>query len=1267
MRGVHRRRRRGAIGAPALSVLTAGTLVGSLLAVLAPASATPIVTGVVVANGADDGEESPAGSVKLTSSDLELVRDGSGDQTVGIRFVGVQVPAGATVSAAHIQFQADEIDSEPTSLQIQAWAIDDAPALPTSPYALSSPARTLAAATWNPAPWTAIGDRGPAQQSSDVSAVLQEIVSRPGWAPGNAIVFVITGTGRRVADSYDGSASGAPRLHIEYTAAAPPDCEYWVSPAGSDLAGGSRTQPWATVTHAAAVIPDAACTVWVEDGVYGAVTVERRFASMTVFRAVNRYRAVFEASTTVFDLDGVRNVTFQGFEMRHAGPGSTGYVAIVDRDNPTGVWAEDVVLRDNIFHDSYDNDLLKVHSGVRNARIEGNVFYNQGPIEQHMDVNSVTDVVIEGNLFFNDFARSGRTNPGTTKHYIVVKDSGGADDGLLGSRRVVVRRNVFMNWEGGNEALIQVGNDGKPYYEADDVSIENNLFLGNGPNRAQTTLGIAGSRNVSFVNNTILGDHPSAAYGFRLDQKGENPVNDQITIAGNIWSDPTGTMDEFSAGDPASVSGLTLAGNLYWNGGSPIGPGTVAGPGSDPTAILADPLIEAASVTEPYWTGSAFLSGTTTIVDEFTRVIGTHGPIPSLSPAVDRADPALAPPDDITGLARDGTPDIGAFEATGPGAPIANPDSAITDEDSSVVVDVLANDSDASGLPLSVSGLTQPGHGTVNVDAGGVRYTPATDFNGNDSFTYRASNGASLSAPVSVELVILPVNDPPTAGDDSATTAVDAAVVIDVLANDGDPDGDSLAVLDIDSSLSAGTVARSGTALEYTPPAGFTGIDEFFYTATDGTAVSPPARVTVTVEQPAVVEVLPISEVSISGSVVAGSLGSLSVSDNQYEQIREVLSGGKPSKRTSQVEHHWTFDLTTPGPSELQVEAHRSTNTEGDDFRFELSTDGGATWTALLTVSKSSDDNTPQVAPLPPGTAGPIVIRVVDTDRTAGRQVLDTVLIDRMMVVVSPGTPPPVSVTISASDPQGSEAGDPASVTITRSSGSEPLTVFYTVAGTAVPGSAAGSGDYLSLSGSASFAAGVLQANVAIEPFQDEEIEGPETVILTLAAGAGYTVGTPSTATVTIVDDDAPAPVTYVSTSETPTYGLVTLNDHRATHLSDGVREVIAEEAFGNGKRHRLEHRWSFDVTAGGTLEFVIRAYTPSGEPFAIEYSLDGSTWAALTSVTDITDPGTFRIAALPAGVSGTVTVRASDVDRGRNDAVVDSLVIDFMAIRSGF
>jgi len=168
-----------------------------------------------VAQGSDDAEEASSGSVSLSSSDLELVTDGSTKQTVGMRFANLGIPAGATITSAYVQFTADESQSEATSLDLRANASDNAPTYSTASQNVSSRPRTNASVPWAPGPWTA-GQAGLDQRTPDLSRVVQEVVDRPGWSSTNALGLTVTGTGHRTAVAFEGSASKAPLLHIEY-------------------------------------------------------------------------------------------------------------------------------------------------------------------------------------------------------------------------------------------------------------------------------------------------------------------------------------------------------------------------------------------------------------------------------------------------------------------------------------------------------------------------------------------------------------------------------------------------------------------------------------------------------------------------------------------------------------------------------------------------------------------------------------------------------------------------------------------------------------------------------------------------------------------------------------------------------------------------------------------------------------------------------------------------------------------------------------------
>ena len=181
-------------------------------------------------------------------------------------------------------------------------------------------------------------------------------------------------------------------------------------------------------------------------------------------------------------------------------------------------------------------------------------------------------------------------------------------------------------------------------------------------------------------------------------------------------------------------------------------------------------------------------------------------------------------------------------------APVAKDDSATTNEDKATDIDVLSNDSDAEDDTLSVSSFTQPSNGTVSEnDDGTLTYTPEKDFNGSDSFTYKATDGTADSEPATVSITVTTVNDAPVAANDSATTNEDSAATITVLANDTDVEGSALTPK-IDTQPANGTVTvNPNGSITYTPKKDYNGTDTFTYKANDGTADSNTATVTITV------------------------------------------------------------------------------------------------------------------------------------------------------------------------------------------------------------------------------------------------------------------------------------------------------------------------------------------------------------------------------------------------------------------------------------
>ena len=183
-------------------------------------------------------------------------------------------------------------------------------------------------------------------------------------------------------------------------------------------------------------------------------------------------------------------------------------------------------------------------------------------------------------------------------------------------------------------------------------------------------------------------------------------------------------------------------------------------------------------------------------------------------------------------------------------SPVAQDDTATTPEDNPVSIDVMANDTDQDGDPLSITGVTQPAFGTAIIQGSNVQYTPFLNDHGPDSFTYTINDGRGGTDMATVDIVVTPVNDPPIAISDVYTTTQGSSLVIPtpgILENDIDVDGDSLtATLVTDVSHGTLTLYADGS-FGYTPVAGFSGADQFTYQAGDGIDSSNPVTVSIKV------------------------------------------------------------------------------------------------------------------------------------------------------------------------------------------------------------------------------------------------------------------------------------------------------------------------------------------------------------------------------------------------------------------------------------
>jgi len=469
------------------------------------------------------------------------------------------------------------------------------------------------------------------------------------WVTGFVLGSVLT-----VVRRADGEAAASGVFHV-------------ATDGHDEFGGGSAQRPFATINFAIRQAADGS-TIVVAPGTYpGRVGLDRRYPKGLTIRSEVPYQArLRNQANQVIRCYGCQGVTIEGFDIAHDGPGAAPIVVHIDGDSGKG--GRDIVLSNNIIHDSYKNDLLKINNGAHGVRVVGNVFYNQASHDEHIDVNSAIDVVIEDNVFFNDYAGSGRVPPGDSASFIVIKDSNENDDGVLGAELITVRRNVFLGWQGSRgHGFLLVGEDGKPYFEARDVMVENNLFLGNSSEPMRSPFGVKGAEKTVFRNNTVVGDFPGKAFATRINREGENRRGDGIRFYNNVWDAPGRTMMKFSDTRREDLESFTMSHNLFWNGGAsiPMSAGDAVNYTCDRDRVVANPgLADPRGLVPPRWVPEkkAFADGSTSIDAVKARLVDRFARPATARAVMDRADARNAPDDDIRGKKRGDHPDIGAFE-----------------------------------------------------------------------------------------------------------------------------------------------------------------------------------------------------------------------------------------------------------------------------------------------------------------------------------------------------------------------------------------------------------------------------------------------------------------------------------------------------------------------------------------------------------------------------------------------------------------------------
>ena len=178
--------------------------------------------GVGVSAGVDDVEELVGVSLTTSGGEMRLGSGGGGTRVNGLVFRNLAIPQGAYVLGADLVFTAAQSDSGDTSLRFAGWDIDNAGTFsntqkPSSILASSVLSTTSTLVMSGLAPWTS----GQTYATDDLSPVVQEILDRPGWASGNGLGILVSGTGQRRAKTYDSWPRQPAKLRVTYGTGSP--------------------------------------------------------------------------------------------------------------------------------------------------------------------------------------------------------------------------------------------------------------------------------------------------------------------------------------------------------------------------------------------------------------------------------------------------------------------------------------------------------------------------------------------------------------------------------------------------------------------------------------------------------------------------------------------------------------------------------------------------------------------------------------------------------------------------------------------------------------------------------------------------------------------------------------------------------------------------------------------------------------------------------------------------------------------------------------
>ncbi|MDO9517093.1 MAG: S8 family serine peptidase [Methanosarcinaceae archaeon] len=239
------------------------------------------------------------------------------------------------------------------------------------------------------------------------------------------------------------------------------------------------------------------------------------------------------------------------------------------------------------------------------------------------------------------------------------------------------------------------------------------------------------------------------------------------------------------------------------------------------------------------------------------------------------------------------------WSATPNEPPVADDQSVITNEDTSISITLNATDYDGDALTYSIVSL--PLNGNVAISGITAIYTPTANYNGADSFNFKANDGTTDSNIATVSVTLNEVNDAPIAHNYAATTSENTT--IDITLSATDIDDDSL-TYNIVNEPANGTVLLSGNTATYTPTANYTGTDNFTFKANDSTVDSNTATVYITVTEPSA-QMMHVANIDMSTTRIklrgwyTDATATLTIVDAYNKPVEGVMVSGNWSELTT--------------------------------------------------------------------------------------------------------------------------------------------------------------------------------------------------------------------------------------------------------------------------------------------------------------------------------------------------------------------------------